>query len=715
MSLDTLYADSIEQNLQSWAANPGPEPQQSFSVTSFLGAGLKGLPSAALEVGGSVSDLLSGFGAPLAASGVSAGGMFSLPSKEEQKQEAQAREQMLNGSFDTTGGNIARRQASVFSPDPLTAHAADQVMHGLVRFGAKAVGAVGTMGPAGALVLGAEEANTVTQNLRAEGVDTVTAAKVGGVQGAIAGASAVFPLGGRTLAQTIGLVGIGGPGGYMAQEHFSRRILEEAGYLDQASLHNPFDPLGLSLSTVVPGAFGAMHLRGEAVRGKAVEGGTMPLAGMRPEELRSLRYDDPRLDAYASTTAERYGVPPAILLAIKNAGEKSGSTATSPKGAVGVMQFMPGTAKEMGLADRTDPVASIDAGARYLQKLYAAYGSWDAVVAHYNGGGAQAAIVRGGGQPTAKETIGYLRRVQDYVAQHSAGEAAKDPANVDAARVAALQDTVQRSLPDTPDAMAQVQRAADVVAESGGREAERAIPDFHVVERDGTPVDVVPGTMFTADEHARIESLDAEHTALLPTAGGLAERGAIRQAREELETTKQQIPDTSPEATRELAKDIQGQQGVSYKAALSQAKKQLDDRLQDVLARVDRLNAAIETNATAQKAVQRIGEIEAELAALQKVGDRRSVQSKPQEAPPARAADNALPEPHEVKVEGDEPAKPEPTAAAAPQPAAVAEAKPAPAAETAPPRDAAAIARDLELLQKRHSTLQTLLECLEAG
>jgi hypothetical protein len=57
----------------------------------------------------------------------------------------------------------------------------------------------------------------------------------------------------------------------MAQEHLSRRILEEAGYLDQASLHNPFDPLGLALSTVIPGGFGAMHMRGEFRRAEGVK------------------------------------------------------------------------------------------------------------------------------------------------------------------------------------------------------------------------------------------------------------------------------------------------------------------------------------------------------------------------------------------------------------------------------------------------------------
>lgn len=477
MSLEALYADSIEQGLQRWAANPGPEAPPSFNITSFLAAGAKGLPSAALESGGSVADVLSGFGTALAASGGSAGGMFSLPTPAEQKQEAQARDRMLKGeAFDVSAGNAMREQAQAFAPDPLTTHQADQVMHGLVRFGAKAVADVGTMGPAGAILLGLDEGNTVTQNLRTEGLDTETAAKVGAVQGGISAASAVIPLGGRTIAQTIGLVGIGGPGSYMAQEHLSRRILEEAGYNDQASLHNPFDPLGLALSTIIPGGFGALHVRGEIRRAEGVKAGTVPLQQLRPEELRSLKYDDPRLDAYASQAAEANGVPPALLLAIKNAGEKSGPTAVSGKGATGVMQFMEGTAKEMGLADRTDPVASIDAAARYMRKLYDAYGSWDAAVAHYNGGGAQAAIVRGGGKPTAKETIGYLDRVQQYVAQHTAQEAAQHPQAVDAARVAALNDTVQRSLPDTPDAMAQVQRAADILGESSGRDAEQMIP-----------------------------------------------------------------------------------------------------------------------------------------------------------------------------------------------------------------------------------------------
>jgi hypothetical protein len=133
------------------------------------------LPSAAWSPG-SVSDVLSGFGTAAAASGGSAGGMFSVPTPAEQKQEAEARDRMLKGeAFDTGPATCCARKAQEFAPDPLTTHTADQVMHGLVRFGAKAVADVGTMGPAGAILLGLEEGNTVTQNLRAEGIDTATA------------------------------------------------------------------------------------------------------------------------------------------------------------------------------------------------------------------------------------------------------------------------------------------------------------------------------------------------------------------------------------------------------------------------------------------------------------------------------------------------------------------------------------------------------------
>lgn len=393
MSIDTIYADDIDASIKRWARNPGPAPEPGFSMTSFLGAAVSGIPAATLEASGSVADLVSGFGNVLAATGGSAGGMFSVPSAAEQKQEAEARARMLaSQNASVAMGNTIRGKAESFGPDPLTAHTADQVIHGLTRFATKVIADVGLLGPVGgAAVLGLDEANTTTQKLRVEGVDTETAAKVGAVTGAISATGVVLPLGGKTIAQTLGLIGVGGPGAYMTQEHVSRRILEEAGYRDQASLHNPFDPLGLALSTILPGAFGALHMRGLKFR---TEAEAKEAAKLSPQE-------QARSDAYETSEGNLTQMREAI------AAEK-----------------------------RPEAKAA-------LQEAY------DKLKAQADARGAADAAIQ---------------------------KASQDPAVVDAARVQVLNETTARSLPDTPDAMAQVQRAADIVGASGGRAAEAETP-----------------------------------------------------------------------------------------------------------------------------------------------------------------------------------------------------------------------------------------------
>lgn len=453
MSLLDLYSSGIEGNIQRQLSNPGPAEEPSFSLWSAVSSGVKGIPGGGLEALGSAADLIANLeqrsARTRAAQGV----------KEIDPAGSKALIDKMQAS-----GQALRRRADEFAPDPATAHRADQVIHGLGRFGAKAVGAIGTLGPAGAVPLGVEEGNTVYQRALVDGIDPETARQLGIVQGGLAAAGAVLPIAGATKLGTVGLVGIGGPGSFIAQEKLSRMILENAGYNEQASMRDPYDPLGLAISTILPGAFGGLHMRGVAKRAAAVESGGVGLSEMTPAERIGLKYNDPRLDAYAVQAAEQYDVPPSILLAIKNAGEKSNPDQISPKGAQGVMQFMPSTAKEMGIADPRDPAQSIDGAAKYLRKLYDAYGSWDAAVAHYNGGGSQAAIVRGGGKPTFPETAAYLERVQKYAAEHAAETGSKSPEAVDAARVRVTDDALARSLPDHPEAQAEVMRAADHVA-----------------------------------------------------------------------------------------------------------------------------------------------------------------------------------------------------------------------------------------------------------
>lgn len=121
----------------------------------------------------------------------------------------------------------------------------------------------------------------------------------------------------------------------------------------------------------------------------------------------------PKGNEYAGLIAEaesRHGIPPGLLNAVITVGERSGPKAVSPKGAVGLAQLMPGTAKEVGVTDPTDPAQSIEGGAKYLSKQLAAHGG-DArlAVAAYNAG--PGAVAKHKGVPPFRETQDYVARV----------------------------------------------------------------------------------------------------------------------------------------------------------------------------------------------------------------------------------------------------------------------------------------------------------------
>lgn len=116
---------------------------------------------------------------------------------------------------------------------------------------------------------------------------------------------------------------------------------------------------------------------------------------------------------------------------------------------------------------------------------------------------------------------------------------------------------------------------------------------------------------------AQIEALQAQREALLPAAADLAERGAIRQAREELRLMEQQRPATSEADVRALAKTIQEQQGVGYRAALVEAQRQTAGAVADFEARQERLQGLIKSNARAQRATQQLGALDRQIRELQ--------------------------------------------------------------------------------------------------
>ena len=108
--------------------------------------------------------------------------------------------------------------------------------------------------------------------------------------------------------------------------------------------------------------------------------------------------------------AHKYALPRSLVRAVARAESALNPAAVSPKGAMGVMQLMPGTARELGVRNAFDPGENIDGGARLLRRLLEKYeGRVAEALAAYNAGAG--AVARHKGVPPYKETRGYIRKV----------------------------------------------------------------------------------------------------------------------------------------------------------------------------------------------------------------------------------------------------------------------------------------------------------------
>jgi soluble lytic murein transglycosylase-like protein len=118
------------------------------------------------------------------------------------------------------------------------------------------------------------------------------------------------------------------------------------------------------------------------------------------------------LRALATAAARRHGLDPDLVLALVQVESAFRPDAISPKGAQGLTQLMPGTARELGVKDALDPAQNLDGGARYLRQLLTRYGGdVKRALAAYNAG--PGAVDRHQGVPPFRETRQYVRRVLD--------------------------------------------------------------------------------------------------------------------------------------------------------------------------------------------------------------------------------------------------------------------------------------------------------------
>ena len=116
------------------------------------------------------------------------------------------------------------------------------------------------------------------------------------------------------------------------------------------------------------------------------------------------------IDSSIVMAAARHNVDPNLVRAVVKVESNFNSNAVSRKGAMGLMQLMPSTARELKVSNPFDPDQNVDAGVRHLKQLLENYrGDVNLTLAAYNAG--SGAVARSAGIPHYAETQNYVRRI----------------------------------------------------------------------------------------------------------------------------------------------------------------------------------------------------------------------------------------------------------------------------------------------------------------
>ncbi len=139
----------------------------------------------------------------------------------------------------------------------------------------------------------------------------------------------------------------------------------------------------------------------------------------KDKELRTkLRYassvNPAEFEQLIKTCSDKYGVNPCLVKAVIHAESGYNPNAVSSKGAGGLMQLMPATAKSLKVADRFNPKDNVEGGVKYLRFLLDTFrGDVSLAVAAYNAGLNK--VAKYGGIPPYNETRTYVNRVLSYM------------------------------------------------------------------------------------------------------------------------------------------------------------------------------------------------------------------------------------------------------------------------------------------------------------
>jgi soluble lytic murein transglycosylase-like protein len=183
----------------------------------------------------------------------------------------------------------------------------------------------------------------------------------------------------------------------------------------RADIYGFTDEKGIKHFTNIPG----LDKRYRLVRKEGPMAPRAATTSWMPSEAEIQKYR-----SIVASVSRTHGVDDALVHAVISAESGYNPSAVSRKGASGIMQLMPDTARRYGVQNIMDPVQNISGGVKYLKDLLAMFnGNAELAVAGYNAG--ENAVIRAGNRiPRYPETENYVPKVMDYYRKFQARKSA---------------------------------------------------------------------------------------------------------------------------------------------------------------------------------------------------------------------------------------------------------------------------------------------------